>query len=77
VTRTIDPFNREGISSANYEVPHGGMGCGVTREMVVGAKDKWKSEEVLKVKVTGSGGLNMKRMYEILEGCLMLHFEID
>ncbi|PWA95559.1 CRM family member 3A [Artemisia annua] len=42
-------------------------GAGVTREMVAGIKDKWKSAEVVKLKVEGSGALNMKRMHEILE----------
>ncbi|KAK9068195.1 hypothetical protein SSX86_012306 [Deinandra increscens subsp. villosa] len=42
-------------------------GAGVTREMVALIKDKWKSAEVVKLKVEGSGALNMKRMHEILE----------
>ncbi|KAI3793450.1 hypothetical protein L1987_36069 [Smallanthus sonchifolius] len=42
-------------------------GAGVTREMVALIKDKWKSAEVVKLKVEGSGALNMRRMHEILE----------
>ncbi|KAI3693113.1 hypothetical protein L6452_32943 [Arctium lappa] len=42
-------------------------GAGVTREMVALIKDKWKSAEVVKLKIEGSGALNMKRMHEILE----------
>ncbi|XP_071686089.1 CRM-domain containing factor CFM3A, chloroplastic/mitochondrial-like [Rutidosis leptorrhynchoides] len=42
-------------------------GAGVTREMVALIKDKWKSAEIVKLKVEGSGALNMRRMHEILE----------
>ncbi|XP_024961206.1 CRM-domain containing factor CFM3A, chloroplastic/mitochondrial-like [Cynara cardunculus var. scolymus] len=42
-------------------------GAGVTREMVALIKDKWKSAEVVKLKIEGSGALNMRRMHEILE----------
>nr|XP_043629533.1 CRM-domain containing factor CFM3A, chloroplastic/mitochondrial-like [Erigeron canadensis] len=42
-------------------------GAGVTREMVALIKDKWKSAEVVKLKVEGSGALNMRRTHEILE----------
>ncbi|KAJ9556803.1 hypothetical protein OSB04_011417 [Centaurea solstitialis] len=42
-------------------------GAGVTREMVGLIKDKWKSAEVVKLKIEGSGALNMRRMHEILE----------
>ncbi|KAL9992500.1 putative RNA-binding, CRM domain, CRM-domain containing factor CFM3, YhbY-like superfamily [Helianthus debilis subsp. tardiflorus] len=42
-------------------------GAGVTREMVALIKDKWKSAEVVKLKVEGAGALNMRRMHEILE----------
>ncbi|KAL4567340.1 hypothetical protein LXL04_022923 [Taraxacum kok-saghyz] len=42
-------------------------GAGVTRELVGLIKDKWKSAEVVKLKIEGSGALNMRRMHEILE----------
>ncbi|KAI3504209.1 hypothetical protein L1887_32754 [Cichorium endivia] len=42
-------------------------GAGVTREMVALIKDKWKSAEIVKLKIEGSGALNMRRMHEILE----------
>ncbi|KAL8210286.1 hypothetical protein R6Q57_007018 [Mikania cordata] len=42
-------------------------GAGVTREMVDLIKDMWKSAEVVKLKIEGSGALNMRRMHEILE----------
>ncbi|KAK1418831.1 hypothetical protein QVD17_27978 [Tagetes erecta] len=42
-------------------------GAGVTRELVALIKDKWKSAEVVKLKVEGDGALNMRRMHEILE----------
>ncbi|XP_047315691.1 CRM-domain containing factor CFM3A, chloroplastic/mitochondrial-like [Impatiens glandulifera] len=42
-------------------------GAGVTQEVVDKIKDKWKSEEIVRLKIEGPSALNMKRMHEILE----------
>ncbi|XP_057475796.1 CRM-domain containing factor CFM3A, chloroplastic/mitochondrial [Actinidia eriantha] len=42
-------------------------GAGVTREMVELIHHKWKSSEIVRLKIEGAPALNMKRMHEILE----------
>jgi RNA-binding protein YhbY len=42
-------------------------GSGVTREIVNTIHDKWKMEEVVRLKCEGSAALNMRRLHEILE----------
>lgn len=42
-------------------------GAGVTQEVVETIHKKWKSSEVLRLKIEGAPALNMKRMHEILE----------
>lgn len=42
-------------------------GAGVTQEAVENIHKKWKSSEVVKLKIEGAPALNMKRMHEILE----------
>ncbi|CAD6253577.1 unnamed protein product [Miscanthus lutarioriparius] len=42
-------------------------GAGVTREIVEKIKEKWKTEEVVRVKVSGTPALNMRLFHEILE----------
>lgn len=42
-------------------------GSGVTGEVVEKIHEKWKSSEVVRLKIEGASALNMKRMHEILE----------
>ncbi|CAK9167943.1 unnamed protein product [Ilex paraguariensis] len=42
-------------------------GAGVTKEVVDMVHEKWKSSEVVRLKIEGAPALNMKRMHEILE----------
>ncbi|XP_078172329.1 CRM family member 3A [Carex rostrata] len=42
-------------------------GIGVTKEIVDAIRDKWRTEEVVRLKCEGTSALNMKRMHEILE----------
>lgn len=42
-------------------------GSGVTHEVVDTIHEKWKTEEIVRLKVEGAPALNMKRMHEILE----------
>ncbi|KAK1648601.1 hypothetical protein QYE76_066406 [Lolium multiflorum] len=42
-------------------------GAGVTREIVAKIKDKWRTDEVVRVKVNGTPALNMRLFHEILE----------
>ncbi|XP_078435652.1 CRM-domain containing factor CFM3, chloroplastic/mitochondrial-like [Wolffia australiana] len=42
-------------------------GAGVTREIVEKIQEKWRTEEVVRIKCEGPPALNMKRMHEILE----------
>ncbi|KAH9608122.1 hypothetical protein KSS87_004008 [Heliosperma pusillum] len=43
-------------------------GAGVTQATVDAIHEKWKSSEVVRIKVEGAPALNMRRMHEILEG---------
>ncbi|KAF8700111.1 hypothetical protein HU200_034474 [Digitaria exilis] len=42
-------------------------GAGVTREIVEKIREKWKTEEVVRIKVSGTPALNMRLFHEILE----------
>ena len=42
-------------------------GAGVTKEIVDLIHEKWRTEEVVRLKCEGPSALNMKRMHEILE----------
>ncbi|MBA0789547.1 hypothetical protein Gotri_026320 [Gossypium trilobum] len=42
-------------------------GAGVTQEVVDTIHEKWKTMEIVRLKVEGAPALNMKRMHEILE----------
>ncbi|XP_052189755.1 CRM-domain containing factor CFM3A, chloroplastic/mitochondrial [Diospyros lotus] len=42
-------------------------GAGVTKEMVHVIHEKWKSSEVVRLKIEGAPALDMRRMHEILE----------
>ncbi|XP_057957589.1 CRM-domain containing factor CFM3A, chloroplastic/mitochondrial [Malania oleifera] len=42
-------------------------GGGVTRQVVDSIHEKWKTSEIVRLKVEGAPALNMKRMHEILE----------
>ncbi|EOA18598.1 hypothetical protein CARUB_v10007170mg [Capsella rubella] len=42
-------------------------GGGVTQAVVNAIKEKWKSSEIVRLKIEGSSALNMRRMHEILE----------
>ncbi|OMO54754.1 hypothetical protein CCACVL1_27603 [Corchorus capsularis] len=42
-------------------------GSGVTQEVVDTIHEKWKTEEIVRLKIEGAPALNMKRMHEILE----------
>ncbi|KAM7255754.1 hypothetical protein ACFE04_011495 [Oxalis oulophora] len=42
-------------------------GGGVTQAVVDAIHEKWKTSEIVRIKVEGPGALNMKRMHEILE----------
>ena len=42
-------------------------GAGLTREVMEKIKEKWKTEEVVRVKVSGTPALNMRLFHEILE----------
>lgn len=42
-------------------------GAGVTQQVVETIREKWKTSEVVRLKVEGAPALNMKRMHEILE----------
>ncbi|XVF38352.1 hypothetical protein REPUB_Repub20aG0094000 [Reevesia pubescens] len=42
-------------------------GAGVTQEVVDTIHEKWKTAEIVRLKIEGAPALNMKRMHEILE----------
>ncbi|XWS08861.1 hypothetical protein CRYUN_Cryun40dG0036600 [Craigia yunnanensis] len=42
-------------------------GAGVTQEVVDTIHEKWKTMEIVRLKIEGAPALNMKRMHEILE----------
>lgn len=42
-------------------------GAGVTREIVERIRDRWRNDEVVRIKVTGTPALNMRLFHEILE----------
>ncbi|CAI0473235.1 unnamed protein product [Linum tenue] len=42
-------------------------GSGVPQAIVDAIREKWKSSEIVKIKVEGASALNMRRMHEILE----------
>ncbi|KAG8090583.1 hypothetical protein GUJ93_ZPchr0011g28938 [Zizania palustris] len=42
-------------------------GAGVTQDIVEKIRDKWRTEEVVRIKVIGSPALNMRLFHEILE----------
>uniref|UniRef100_A0ACD5WWF6 Uncharacterized protein n=1 Tax=Avena sativa TaxID=4498 RepID=A0ACD5WWF6_AVESA len=42
-------------------------GAGVTREIVAKIKEKWRTDEVVRVKVNGTPALNMRLFHEIIE----------
>jgi RNA-binding protein YhbY len=47
-------------------------GAGVTQAVVDMIHERWKTEEILRLKIEGAAALNMKRMHEILEVCFLL-----
>lgn len=49
-------------------------GAGVTKDIVDLIHEKWKTEEVVRLKCEGPPALNMKRMHEILEVSQLLIF---
>lgn len=49
-------------------------GAGVTQQVVETIHEKWKSSEVVRLKVEGAPALNMRRMHEILEVNFFLNF---
>ncbi|CAH8276699.1 unnamed protein product [Arabidopsis lyrata] len=42
-------------------------GAGVTQAVVDAIQEKWKSSEIVRLKIEGASALNMRRMHEILE----------
>ncbi|XP_006663567.2 CRM-domain containing factor CFM3, chloroplastic/mitochondrial [Oryza brachyantha] len=42
-------------------------GAGVTKDIVERIRDRWRTEEVVRIKVTGTPALNMRLFHEILE----------
>ncbi|ESQ56151.1 hypothetical protein EUTSA_v10024373mg [Eutrema salsugineum] len=42
-------------------------GAGVTQAVVEAIQEKWKSSEIVRLKIEGASALNMRRMHEILE----------
>lgn len=42
-------------------------GAGVTQVAVDSIKEKWKSSEIVRLKIEGASALNMRKMHEILE----------
>lgn len=46
-------------------------GGGVTQAVVDVIHEKWKSSEIVRLKIEGPPALNMKRMHEILEVCFL------
>ena len=46
-------------------------GAGVTQEVVNMIHGKWKTSEIVRLKIEGPPALNMKRMHEILEVCFL------
>lgn len=42
-------------------------GAGVTQAVVDAIQEKWKSSEIVRLKIEGTSALNMRRMHEILE----------
>ncbi|GKU85835.1 hypothetical protein SLEP1_g452 [Rubroshorea leprosula] len=42
-------------------------GAGVTQEIVDAIHEKWKTSEIVRLKIEGTPALNMRRMHEILE----------
>lgn len=47
-------------------------GAGVTQAVVDMINERWKTEEIVRLKIEGAAALNMKRMHEILEVCFLL-----
>jgi RNA-binding protein YhbY len=47
-------------------------GGGVTQAVVDMIHERWKTEEIVRLKIEGAAALNMKRMHEILEVCFLL-----
>lgn len=46
-------------------------GAGVTQVAVDAIKEKWKSVEIVRLKIEGASALNMRKMHEILEVCFL------
>lgn len=46
-------------------------GAGVTQAVVDMIHERWKTMEIVRLKIEGPPALNMKRMHEILEVCLL------
>lgn len=46
-------------------------GAGVTQAVVDLIREKWETEEIVRLKIDGAPALNMKRMHEILEVCIV------
>lgn len=46
-------------------------GAGVTQVAVDSIKEKWKSSEIVRLKIEGASALNMRKMHEILEVCFL------
>lgn len=49
-------------------------GAGVTQQVVETIREKWKTSEVVRLKIEGAPALNMKRMHEILEVSSHINF---
>lgn len=47
-------------------------GAGVTQAVVDAIQEKWKSSEIVRLKIEGASALNMRRMHEILEVLLLM-----
>lgn len=47
--------------------------AGVTQEVVNMIHEKWKASEIVRLKIEGAPALNMKRMHEILEVCVLVN----
>lgn len=46
-------------------------GAGVTQVVVDAIKEKWKSSEIVRLKIEGASALNMRKMHETLEVCFL------
>lgn len=49
-------------------------GAGVTQQVVETIREKWKTSEVVRLKIEGAPALNMRRTHEILEVGFFLNF---